>query len=256
MIELDKVCAGYSDADVLHDVTLSFPEGAVTILAGPNGCGKSTLLKALVGIVPVRSGCVRIHGRDAALYAPGELAKQIAYLPQSKSVPDISVRRMVLHGRFPYLSYPRRYRPADYAAADGAMAKMGITELAEEPVSRLSGGMRQKVCIAMALAQDTPAVLMDEPNTFLDVSHQLRLMALAKSLAREGKAVVLVLHDLAMAMEYGDRLVLLENGRVADTGTPEELFLRQTMNDVFGIRLARTETPDGWKYYYTPGKQV
>lgn len=256
MIELEAVCAGYSGKDVLHDVSLTFPAGTVTVLAGPNGCGKSTLLKALVGIVPVRSGTIRIQGQDAGHNSPGALAKQMAYLPQSRSVPDITVRRMVLHGRFPYLSYPRRYRPADYAAADEAMIRLGIRELAEEPVSRLSGGMRQKVCIAMALAQDTPAVLMDEPNTFLDISHQLRLMALARSLAGDGKAVVLVLHDLAMAMEYGDRLVLMRDGRIADTGTPEEIFLRHTVDDVFDIRLERLETPDGWKYYYAPGKQV
>ena len=158
----------------------------------------------------------------------------------------------MLHGRFPYLSYPRRYRQEDLAAAEAAMKKMGIPELADRNLSTLSGGQRQKVYIAMALAQDTPVVLLDEPNTFLDISHQLQLMAQAKNLAAEGKAVVLVLHDLSMAMDCADSLAVLSRGTCLIQGSPQEVFLSGCLDSAFGVRVSRIRTDAGWKYYYSP----
>ena len=255
MIELQNVCAGYPGREVLHDINLSIPEGEVMVLVGPNGCGKSTLLKTLVRILPHSAGRILVDGRDAESYAPNALAQKIAYLSQGKSVPDITVQRMVLHGRFPYLSYPRRYRALDYTAADAAMAQLGITDLANQPMGQLSGGMQQKVYIAMALAQDAPTIFMDEPTTYLDVSHQLQLMDIARELAGCGKTVVMVLHDLAMAMENADRMVVMDRGRMIDTGTPEAIYSRRTVDEVFGICVTRIETPGGWKYYYDRRKR-
>ena len=157
----------------------------------------------------------------------------------------------MLHGRFPYLSYPRRYRQEDHRIAAAAMEKMGVTELADRSLSTLSGGQRQKVYIAMALAQDTPVMLLDEPNSFLDISHQLQLMDQAKALAAEGKTVVLVLHDLSLALEYADSLAVLSGGTCLLQGSPEEVFLSGCLERAFGVRIQRTQTPDGWKYYYS-----
>ena len=137
-------------------------------------------------------------------------------------------------------------------AAQAALEKMGVAHLAHRPVSTLSGGQRQKVYIAMALAQDTPVVLLDEPNTFLDISHQLQLMAQAQALAREGKTVVLVLHDLAMALETAGTLVVMDSGRVLCQGTPETVFASGALDRAFGVTVKRVQTPDGWKYYYVP----
>ncbi|MBR5001849.1 MAG: ABC transporter ATP-binding protein, partial [Firmicutes bacterium] len=181
--------------------------------------------------------------------SPQERAQRIAYLAQSKNVPDISALRMVLHGRFPYLSFPRRYRSIDFDIARQAMERMGILELADQPMSTLSGGTRQKVYIAMALAQETPVILLDEPTTYLDVAYQLQMMELARSLADEGKAVVMVLHDLPLALEHADQLVVMAEGKVVASDRPEAVYADGCLEKVFGIRVKRVETQDGWKYY-------
>lgn len=250
MIEITNLSAGYPGKKVLSGLSLRIPAGKVTVIAGPNGCGKSTFLKTVAGIHPGEGGCIRIGGRELSEYSPQELARNVAYLAQSRQIPDISVRRMVLHGRFPYLGYPRRYRPEDYAAADRAMEQMGLSDLSDRAVGSLSGGQRQKVYIAMALAQDTPVILLDEPTTFLDVSHQLQMMAHARFLADAGKTVVLVLHDLAMAMQLADHMAVLEGGKIAAAGTPEEVFQSGCLDRVFGAAVRRVRTPDGWQYYY------
>jgi len=250
MLELCGLCAGYGAKQVLHDVSLDIPAGKVTVIVGPNGCGKSTLLKTLAGLLPKTSGTVRIDGQDTAKLSPRQLAQQLSYLPQDRQIPDITALRMVLHGRFPYLSYPRRYRQEDLEAARAAMEKMGIADLQDAPVSTLSGGTRQKVYIAMALAQDTPVILMDEPTTFLDISHQLQTMQQARQLAETGKTVVLVLHDLLLAMQHADRIAVMEDGRTVQAGSPETVLDSGCVERVFGVRLCRFRTECGWKYYY------
>lgn len=250
MIELKHVCAGYEDREVLHDVTMSFEPGKVTALIGPNGCGKSTLLKTLVRINSHNSGEILVNGKKIETYKPNELAKQVAYLAQSKAAPDISVLRMVLHGRFAYLNYPRRYREEDIAVARKALQWSGLSDLEDENVSRLSGGMQQKVYIAMALAQDAETILMDEPTTYLDVAHQMRLMDMAKQLAAEGKAVVMVLHDLSQALRTADRVVVLHDGQIAAEGTPDGVFESGKLQEVFGIGMERVWTKSGWHYFH------
>ena len=250
MIQLKHVCAGYEDRNVLHDVTISFEPGKVTALIGPNGCGKSTLLKTLVRINSHSSGEILVNGKKIETYKPNELAKQVAYLAQSKAAPDISVLRMVLHGRFAYLNYPRRYREEDIAVARKALQWAGLSDLEDENVSRLSGGMQQKVYIAMALAQDAATILMDEPTTYLDVAHQLRLMDMAKQLADEEKAVVMVLHDLSQALRTADRVVVLHDGQIAAEGTPDGVFESGKLQEVFGIGMERVWTKSGWHYFH------
>lgn len=250
MLEIKNLSAGYGAERVLRDISMNIPRGKVTAIVGPNGCGKSTLLKALAGIIP-SSGAVILEGQDL-LSLPGKaLAQKVAYLPQNRAVPEITVKNLVLHGRFPYLSYPRRYRREDHAIAASAMERMGIGDLADREVTTLSGGQRQKVYIAMALAQDTPVVLMDEPNTFLDIAHQLQLMEQARQLAEEGRTVVLVLHDLSLALEYADSLAVLCRGQCVFQGNPEDTFLSGCLESAFGVGLQRVQTPEGWKYYFS-----
>lgn len=250
MIELKNLCAGYPGHEVLHGISLAFRPGEVLVLIGPNGCGKSTLLKTANGLLPRSGGQIMLDGMPLESYKPKQIAQRVAYLPQSRTVPDITARRMVLHGRFPYLSYPRRYRQEDYAAVDRALVWADASDLADIPVPQLSGGQRQKVYLAMALAQETQTILMDEPTTYLDVSHQLEVMAVARRLARDGRAVVLVLHDLCMALQCADAIAVLSQGRVIKAGTPEQIYSSRVLEKVMGIILRRVETENGWRYYY------
>ena len=250
MIELTNLRAGYPGRVVLEDVTLSFPPGQVLALVGPNGSGKSTLLRTALGLIPRLGGDIRVDGDRLEDLTPRQLARRAAYLAQSRPVPNITAGRMVLHGRFPYLSYPRRYRPEDHAIAQRALERTDALDLAQRSMPQLSGGQRQKVYLAMALAQDTETVLLDEPTTYLDVSHQQEVMATARLLASEGKAVVAVLHDLCLAMRFAHRLAVLDGGRLQAAGTPEELCQSGILDRVFSVALRRVETEEGWRYYY------
>ena len=189
MIQLRDLSAGYGGRDVVRGVTLGFPPGRVLALLGPNGCGKSTLLRAALGLLPRSGGQVLLDGAPLESLSPRRRALMAAYLPQSRPTPNITAYKMVLHGRFPHLSYPRRCRGEDYEAADRALRWADAADVAPRPMGELSGGQRQKVYLAMALAQQAPTLLMDEPTTFLDVGHQLEVMAV---------------HDLPLAMRAAD----------------------------------------------------
>ena len=250
MIELRNLSAGYGREPVLRGVSMSLTPGKVLALLGPNGCGKSTLLKTILGLQPRLGGEILADGTPTDEITPRQLAQKVTYLAQSRNTPNISARRMVLHGRFPYLSYPRRYRREDYEMVEKALRWADAEDFADRSMEELSGGQRQKVYLAMALAQDTSTILMDEPTTYLDISCQLEVMALARRLAEEGRAVVMVLHDLTLALRYAHRAALLREGRVRQIGTPEELYGGEALEEVMGAALGRVETEEGWRYFY------
>ena len=243
MLKLQHLTAGYGEKTILHDISLDFPPGTVTAILGPNGCGKSTLLKAAAGLLPLSGGEV---------LAPEPRARHIAYLPQSRTVPEMTVRQLVLHGRFPWLGWPRIYRAEDQAAADDALRRLGIAELANLPLSALSGGTRQKCYLAMALAQGADTLLLDEPTSFLDIGCQLDLMALGRELADQGKAVAVVLHDLPLALGHGDRVAVLENGHLLALGAPEEIWSSGILDQTFGVRVLKIDTPKGAQFVCVP----
>lgn len=249
-MELRQLRAGYGEHMVLDGVDLALRPGEVLALLGPNGSGKSTLIRAALGLLPLAGGQVLIDGTDAAALSPRQRAQKAAYLPQTRPVPNITALRMVLHGRFPHLTYPRRFRQEDYAAAMAALEQADAACLARRPMPELSGGQRQRVYLAMALAQDAPTLFLDEPTAFLDVSHQLEVGRLAGQLARQGKAVVLVLHDLPLALSTADRLAVLKAGQLLAVDGPEALCADGILNSVFGIELGRVMTDRGWRYYY------
>lgn len=245
MIKLKNVSAGYDGKTVIKDASLTLEQGKITVLAGQNGCGKSTLLKTIVGIVPHTTGEILINGISTEYMNTKELAKEVAYLAQNKKAPDISVMKMVLHGRFAHLNYPRTYRAKDIEIAKNAICWAGLETESETIVSRLSGGMQQKVYIAMALAQDTEGILLDEPTTYLDVSHQLRFMEMMKKLAKEGKTIVMVLHDLSQAMQIADKIVVMKDGRIVSQGSPEEVYEDQSLETAFGVKMEKLQTKEG-----------
>ena len=249
MVEVKSLCAGYGNEEILHNISFSLPEKAVTAIIGPNGCGKSTLLKSIIGLNKRISGEILIDGIDASRLSPAELAKKAAYLPQNRTAPDMTVLKMVLHGRFAHLSYPRRYRKEDYTAAYEALCKMGIEHLSEKSMTELSGGTQQKAYIAMALAQNSPTVLMDEPTAYLDISHRIQTMKLCRELADSGKAVAVVLHDIDLALEGADNIIVLQNGQIKAEACPEKVFESKIIDKVFDIKMQRIDGENGWQYY-------
>ena len=249
MIKMKNVCAGYANEEVLHNINLEFEPGKVTVIIGPNGCGKSTLLKTLVKLNEHSSGEIIVDDESIDKLDSAALAQRVAYLPQNKRTPDIRVLRMVLHGRFAYLKYPRRYRKEDYDMAKRALRWVGIENLAEKNVNELSGGNQQKVYIAMALAQDTDTILLDEPTTYLDIAHQMKMMKLARELADKGKAVVMVLHDLTQAFQTADRIIVMEAGSVRACGCSEDVYASGIVEEVFGVGFQRVQIEDEWRYF-------
>ncbi|MBQ7098332.1 MAG: ABC transporter ATP-binding protein [Oscillospiraceae bacterium] len=239
MLKLQNLTAGYGEKTILHDISLTFPPGTVTAILGVNGCGKSTLLKAAAGLIPLQGG---------AVHADEPRAQSIAWLPQTRRLPELTAGRLVLHGRFPWLGWPRIYRQEDHAAARAAMERLGVAQFAQTPMPQLSGGTRQKIYLAMALAQEASTILLDEPTSFLDPGHQLRFLELCRELAAEGRAVVLVLHDLPLALRFADRLAVLDEGRLIALGTPDEIMSTEILQKTFGVRIFPVQTPLGIHY--------
>ena len=252
MIRLSRLCAGYFGKTVIQEVTMEFLPGKVTVLLGPNGSGKSTLLKASLGLLPLTGGEVLYDDVDIRRLKRRQIAQKAAFLTQSRNTPSIQALRMVLHGRFPYLTYPRHYGGQDYAIARSAMDATGSRQHENTNVSLLSGGQRQGVYRAMALAQDTGTLFMDEPTTYLDISRQFQMMHTARSLAREGKAVVLVLHDICLALREADRIAVLQEGRLLCCDESDAIYQSGVLEQVFGVGVHRVDTPHGMQYYCVP----
>ena len=241
MIEVKELSGGYPGIEVVHDISLSFPDGQITAVIGPNGCGKSTLLNLCCGQLHQTRGEVLADGKSLSILSRTDIARTIALLPQSRTIPDITVGALVLHGRFPWLGYPRVYREEDKAAAENAMTRTGIQEKSHKLLARLSGGERQKAYLAMLLAQDTGHILLDEPTTYLDINHQLQLFSLLTELKQEGKCVIAVLHDLGTALEIADRVAVMREGRLLTAGTPEQVILSGAIEAAFGVKIGRRE---------------
>ena len=252
MIELKGLHASYDGAEVLHGIDARFPKGQISVLCGPNGCGKSTTVKALLRLVPEARGEISIDGTELSRFSQKELAQRVAYVPQSRNVPDITVYRLVMHGRFPYLSYPRRYRKEDHAHVRAALASMKLEDLAQRKLESLSGGQRQKAYMAMALAQDTDVIVLDEPTNFLDIRNQYELLSNVRALTGMGKTVVMILHDFELILHCADHVVLLGEGRVRAAGSAREVLGSEALRETFGVTPCFYETPDGVHCFVKP----
>jgi len=247
VLEIRNLSAEYGKTRVLCGLSETFESGKLTSVIGSNGCGKSTLLKTLIGVLPIADGEIFVDGESLAPMDRKRIAKKIAYLPQGRATPDMTVEQMVLHGRFPHISYPRRYTAHDREIASLAMEKVGISDLAERSLGELSGGMRQTAYIAMALAQDTDYILLDEPTTYLDVSHQIEMLKLLQNLANEGKGIICVMHDLPMAFDFSDKIAVMRDGKIEMSAAPDEMSASSIVKEIFGVEITRID--DG-KYFY------
>ena len=226
---------------VLQDLSFSIAKGSVTTLVGPNGCGKTTLLRALTGQLSQTTGDISICGKDIAAYGRKELARTVALLPQTRNTPDLTVEALVQHGRYPHLGLSRRLTEKDRQLISRAMEQTDVANFAHLPLGKLSGGQLQRAYIAMALAQDAQIIALDEPTAHLDLNHQFELLELVRKLQQVGKTVILVLHDLDHALRCSDRLVLLEQGRLVQWGTPRALLDSGALEQVFRVRIQETE---------------
>ncbi|SDO61990.1 iron complex transport system ATP-binding protein [Klenkia soli] len=231
------VTLAYDGDPVFEGLDLEVETGRVTTFIGANGSGKSTLLKALGRVLRPGSGTVELDGAPIRSLPTREVARRLAILPQKPLTPTAtSVRDLVARGRHPHQSMFRPWTAADAAAVDAALAATGMAALADRDAGSLSGGQLQRAWIALVLAQEAPVVLLDEPTTFLDLTHQLDVLRLVRSINRtRGTTVVMVLHDLSLAARYSDRLVVLGRGRVLADGAPWDVLTPEVLRDAFDL---------------------
>jgi iron complex transport system ATP-binding protein len=228
----EQVTLAYDDHVVVRGLDLQLTEGSFTAIVGPNGCGKSTLLRALGRLMRPTSGQVLLDGQAIARTPTREVAKVLGLLPQAPVAPEgLTVGDLVARGRHPHQSWRD-----DGAVVAEALSWTDMSELADRPVDELSGGQRQRAWISMALAQGTDLLLLDEPTTYLDLSHQIDVLELVGRLhAERGRTVVVVLHDLNLAARYAQRLVAMKDGVLVSSGRPEEVLTEQLLADVFDL---------------------
>ncbi|SAL44813.1 ABC transporter-like protein [Caballeronia peredens] len=243
-----SLSVGYRDDVVLENLDIDIAAGRVTALCGPNGCGKSTLLRTLAGLQPARAGVVEVNGKPVASMRRRALARTLTMLAQFNQIPaGLTVRELVAYGRYAHGGWMRGLSSlsrADHAAIDAALDASGLTDDASRDVAALSGGERQRAWIAMALAQEAPIVLLDEPTTYLDIHHQLDILRELRRLNRErGLTIVWVLHDLNQAAAFSDEIVLMRAGRIVAQGTPEAMIDPRHLHETFGVRMLRVAHP-------------
>ena len=241
----DGLGHAYGGRDVLSDVDLTFPAAGITAVVGPNGAGKSTLLKALARLVAPDRGTVYIDGRALTTLSSAQIARRLAVLPQGPVAPDgLTVGALVEQGRFPHVGGLRMLGRQDHASVRAALADTGMTAFAERPLTELSGGERQRAWIALALAQDTDLLLLDEPTTFLDLRFQLEILELVVRLNRvRGTTIVMVLHDLNHAARHADRVVVMRDGLIVADGPPAAVITAGLVRDVFGVHATMIADP-------------
>lgn len=250
MIRLENLCAGYDGDERLHSIACAIPKGRFTALIGPNGCGKTTLLKCAAGVMKPVGGRILLEGKPYPDFDRRELARRVAYMPQSRPAPEMTVRQLAEQGRYPHQRWGRGLTSADREIVRAALLRAGAEEFAERSVSSLSGGERQRAYLAMMLAQQTDVLLLDEPTTFLDPGGQFALMDLLLELREEKRTVIAVMHDLSLALECADHVLLMQEGRLVQQGSPEEIFSSGRLEDVFGVIAERI----GGRYVFSAKK--
>ncbi|CAM4410011.1 ABC transporter ATP-binding protein [Paenibacillus tarimensis] len=227
----------YDDRLIVERLNLVVPSGKITALVGANGSGKSTILKTMARIMKPKGGGVFLDGKVIHEQSTKEVAKQLAILPQNPVAPDgLTVQELVGYGRFPHQKGFGSLSKADKEIIEWAVTVTGMTAFASRPVDQLSGGQRQRAWIAMALAQQTDILFLDEPTTFLDMAHQLEVLKLLQKLnEEENRTIIMVVHDLNHATRYAHHMVAIKSGKVAGEGTPEQVMTKDVLREVFGI---------------------
>jgi iron complex transport system ATP-binding protein len=244
-IRTESLTLSYGESIIINELDLQIPKGEITVFIGGNGCGKSTLLRSIARLLKPQNGSILLEGNAIAKLPTKEVAKQLAILPQGPVAPEgLTVMQLVKQGRYPYQSWLKQWSESDEKAVRDALEATGMTEFAERHVDSLSGGQRQRAWIAMTLAQDTDIILLDEPTTYLDMTHQIEILDLLFDLnEREQRTVVMVLHDLNLACRYAHHLVAIKDKTIYAQGKPEDVINCQLVKDVFEVNCEVTQDP-------------
>lgn len=245
VLKTERAVAGYDKKTVLQDVSLSIPDGKISVIIGANACGKSTLLKTMARLLKTQSGRVTLDGKSVEKISPKQLARELGLLPQTPIVPEgITVTDLVGRGRFPHQKPLGGWTAEDYSAVAEAMEIMHITEIADRNIDELSGGQRQRVWIAMALAQRTDILFLDEPTTFLDITYQVEILDMLTDLNKNrNTTIVMVLHDINLSARYADYIYAMRDGRLVTEGEPSKVITGQLIQDIYGLDCAVIEDP-------------
>ncbi|OPF50986.1 iron-dicitrate transporter ATP-binding subunit [Clostridium baratii] len=239
----------YGNLDIVKDLNLEIPKGKITTIIGANGCGKSTILKTLARIIKPKSGSIYINNKELNSQDSKELAKAMAVLPQSPQAPNgLTVEELISYGRFPHQKGFGKLKDEDKDIINWALEKTRILEFRDRPIEALSGGQRQRAWIAMALAQETDILLLDEPTTYLDLAHQLEVLKLLEELnKKEGRTIVMVIHELNNAARFADHMIGVKKGKIVCQGTAHEVMTKENLREIFNIDAEIVNEPKSGK---------
>ena len=237
-LETKDLTLGYSKKTIINKLNVKIPEGKITVLIGSNGCGKSTILRSLARLIKPYDGLVCLDGKSVTKWSTKEIAKKLAILPQGPVAPEgLTVRQLVEQGRYPHQSMFVTKSSEDDELVNLALSVTELENFADQTVDSLSGGQRQRAWIAMVLAQNTPMLLLDEPTTYLDMTHQIEILDLLFDLnQKENRTIVMVLHDLHLACRYADYIIAIKEGQIYAQGKPEEIITTAVVQDVFNLK--------------------
>ncbi|MBC6003845.1 Probable siderophore transport system ATP-binding protein YusV [uncultured Clostridium sp.] len=235
----------YGNVDIVKDLNLNIPKGKITTIIGANGCGKSTILKTIGRVITPKSGNIYINGKDIYKENPREIAKNMAILPQSPQAPSgLTVEELIAYGRFPHQKGFGKANDKDKDIVNWALEITGIEEFKDRNIDDLSGGQRQRAWIAMALAQETDILLLDEPTTYLDLAHQLEILKLLEDLnKKQGRTIVMVIHELNNAARFADHMIGIKKGRVVCEGSADEVMTKENLKEIFNIDAEIVKDP-------------
>lgn len=244
-IETKNLTLSYGSSIIINELKLSIPKGEITVFIGGNGCGKSTLLRSIARLLKPQQGSILLEGEAISKLSTKEVAQKMAILPQSPTAPEgLTVLQLVKQGRYPYQNWLKQWSEEDEKKVNAALKATGIEQLKDRTVDSLSGGQRQRAWIAMTLAQDTDIILLDEPTTYLDMTHQIEILDLLFELnEQEGRTVLMVLHDLNLACRYAHNIVAIKDQRIYDQGPPEFVITDTLVKNVFGMECKVTTDP-------------
>jgi len=254
LIRIEHLVVGYHERTAVEDASLAVPAGTITALIGPNGAGKTSLIRAASGVIPIRSGRIRLSGKDVNELKPAERARLVAVVPQARQLPDaFTARELVSAGRTPWMNWLGQTSTRDLAAIQTAMQRTETVELAERRLGELSGGEQQRLLLARALAQNAPLLLLDEPSAHLDLRYQIELLDLIRSLVTGlGLGVLVALHDLNLVARIADEVVLMVAGRVKASGRVEEVIRPEVLSQAYGISLVSVKGRRGKTTFILP----